>query len=108
MRESSVHGVVDRCVRQVLPEEAERQLGEGVDVVERRPPRDCVYASRFTSASGWNSIAVFGDAGEAPWSITNKMSGRIALVDAGLIDLIEDHPKFLGAKIVPTPPPLKK
>lgn len=65
------------------------------------------YASRYTSGDQWNSLALFGAAGDAGWPFVQKLSGRMALVDAGLKDLIQEHPTMLQAPIKAAPPPLK-
>lgn len=64
------------------------------------------YASRYTSAAEVNSLALFGDAGDAGWGWEQKLPGRMALVGAGLGDLIQEPPTLAQATIV-APPPLK-
>lgn len=67
-----------------------------------------VYASSFTSAAQWNALALFGDDGPKTWGHVKKWSGRMALVDAGMQDRIQDHPPMSAIRIKAPPPPLLK
>lgn len=66
------------------------------------------YASRFTSAAQWNSLALFGSSGPRTWGHVKKWSGRMALVDAGMKDFIYDHPPMTAIPVVAAPAPLPR
>lgn len=61
------------------------------------------YGSRFTSGSQAKALALFGDHGDAALPVEEVVSGRDAVIEAGLGDLLDVRPSSRRVSIISPP-----